>query len=130
PLGSGFRLPRGFNIDRYLRNAWHLIPERGPDEHVVIRFEKLVAQNVAEVSWHKTQRLESLSDGRLDFHATVSGLNEISWWVLGYGDQAEVLRPKKLRDLVVRRAKSMLRRYGRATPAAKKAAPQVKTTTT
>jgi proteasome accessory factor B len=111
PLGSEFRLPRGFSIDRYLRNAWHLIPERGPDRHVVIRFEKMVAQNVAEVVWHKTQRLKYLDDGRLEFHATVSGLGEISWWVLGYGDQAEVLRPKKLRDLVVRRAQSMLKRY-------------------
>ncbi|HEX3654333.1 MAG TPA: YafY family protein [Pirellulales bacterium] len=111
PLDTGFNLPRGFSIERYLRNAWHLIPERGGDQHVVIRFEKMVAQNVAEVAWHKTQRVRLLSDGRLDFHVTVSGLHEISWWVLGYGDQAEVLRPKKLRDLVVQRAQSMLKRY-------------------
>jgi proteasome accessory factor B len=84
-LEDRFRFPRGFSIERQLRNAWHLIPEPGPDQQVVVRFEKLVARNVAEVSWHKTQRLVWLDDGRLDFHVTVSGINEMSWWILGYG---------------------------------------------
>ena len=111
PLEDHFQIPRGFSIDRYLRNAWHMIPERGRDQEVAVRFDKLVAQNVAEVRWHKTQRLEFLDDGSLDFHVTVSGLNEISWWILGYGDQAEVLRPPALRKLVADRARRMAERY-------------------
>ena len=59
-----------------------------------MHFEKLVAKNVAEVTWHKTQRLVWLDDGRLDFHVTVSGINEISWWILGYGDQARSPRAR------------------------------------
>ena len=85
--------------------------EPGGDQQVTIRFQPLVAQNVAEVVWHKTQRTEFNPDGTLDFHVTVSGLGEISWWILGYGDQAEVLAPKKLRDIVVRRAKNLVARY-------------------
>ncbi|MBN1908397.1 MAG: WYL domain-containing protein, partial [Pirellulales bacterium] len=53
PLDEPFDVPRGFSIDRYLRNAWHLIPEPGPDQEVVVRFSPRVAQNVAEVTWHK-----------------------------------------------------------------------------
>jgi len=94
-----------------LRNAWHMIPEPGPDQHVVIRFEKLVARNVAEVSWHKTQKLVWRKDGRLDFHVKVSGIHEIAWWILGYGDQAEVLRPIELRRLIAARAREMVKRY-------------------
>ena len=93
-----FKTPRGFTIEGYLGNAWHLVNERGPDRDVTIRFQKLVAQNVAEVVWHKTQRLEFLPDGSLDFHVRVSGLNEISWWILGYGDQARVVKPVALRN--------------------------------
>ncbi len=113
-LDERFRVPRGFSLDRVMRNAWHLIPERGPDQQVVVRFDKMVAQNVAEVAWHKTQRLVWRRDGRLDFHVTVSGLNEISWWVLGYGDQAEVIRPAALRDMIALRARRLLERYGRS----------------
>jgi predicted DNA-binding transcriptional regulator YafY len=111
PLGDSYRIPRGFSIDRYLGNAWHLIPEPGSDSQVVIRFSKMVAQNVAEVAWHKTQQLTVHDDGTLDFRVTVSGLNEISWWVLGYGDQAEVLEPPQFRRLVAERAARMARSY-------------------
>jgi proteasome accessory factor B len=112
PLDDPYEIPRGFSIDRYLRNAWHLIPEPGPDREVVVRFARKVAQNVAEVAWHKTQRLQFLPDGSLDFSVTVSGLSEIAWWILGYGDQAEVLQPPELRQIIVGHAVRMLQRYG------------------
>ena len=110
-LDDPYRVPRGFSVDRYLRNAWHLIPEPGPDHRVIIRFSKLVAQNVSEVAWHKTQRVVFNNDGTLDYHVTVSGLSEISWWVLGYGDQAEVIQPRKLRKIVAERAARCAKQY-------------------
>jgi proteasome accessory factor B len=110
-LSDHYHVPRGFSIERHLRNAWHLIPEPGPDHEVLVRFSPMVAQNVAEVAWHKTQRIALRDDGTLDFRVTVSGLNEISWWILGYADQAEVLEPAELRRLVAQRAAA---RYVRA----------------
>ena len=115
PLDDRFQIPRGFSLDRYLRNAWHMIPERGKDLEVLVHFDRLVAQNVAEVNWHKTQRLTFLDDGSLNFHVTVSGINEISWWILGYGEQAEVLEPPELRRLVADRAKRMAQKYKSST---------------
>jgi proteasome accessory factor B len=114
PLDEKFKVPARFSMERYLRNAWHLIPEPGPDRHVIVRFEKLVAQNVAEVLWHKTQQLEWLPDGRLLFKATVSGLMEIAWWILGYGDQAEALEPPELREILRQRITKMAAAYGAA----------------
>jgi predicted DNA-binding transcriptional regulator YafY len=109
--GEQFAMPRGFSLERYLGNAWNLMSQPGPDVNVLVRFSPLVARNVAEVAWHKTQRLEARDDGSLDFHVRVSGLNEIVWWILGYGDQAEVIRPRRLRQLVSQRAKNMCRLY-------------------
>ena len=111
PLDDGFQVPPRFSLDRYLRNAWRLIPEDGPDYEVVVRFGGRVANNVAEVVWHKTQRHEWLDDGRLELRVTVSGLQEISWWILGYGDQAEVMEPPELRSLIAERARSMVAIY-------------------
>ncbi|MEN6450014.1 MAG: transcriptional regulator [Thermoguttaceae bacterium] len=111
-LDDRFEVPRGFSVERYFGNAWHMmIPEPGPDRQVTVRFSPLVAKNVAEVHWHRTQRLEFRDDGTLDFHVTVSGLGEISWWILGYGDQAEVLEPPELRRLIAERAERMAVRY-------------------
>jgi len=85
-LTKRYTIPRSFNLDRHLGNAWRLIPDTGPDSHVVVRFTPFVAQNVAEVKWHRSLRTKLLPDGRLEFRATVSGLTEICWWILRYGD--------------------------------------------
>jgi predicted DNA-binding transcriptional regulator YafY len=110
-LTERFAIPKGFSVERHFRNAWQMIPGHGSDQRVVIRFRPLVARNVAEVIWHKTQETKFEEDGSLLYRARVSGLSEIVWWVLGYGDQAEVLRPKKLRRLVAQRAKNMAIMY-------------------
>jgi predicted DNA-binding transcriptional regulator YafY len=110
-LEERYEIPRGFSLERFLRNAWHLIPEPGPDREVLVRFSKMVAQNVSEVNWHKTQKLTFNADGTLDFQVTVSGLNEISWWILGYGDQVEVIKPPELRRLIAQRVAQMAKMY-------------------
>lgn len=110
-LDDRFRIPKGFSLQRYLRNAWHLIPESGPDHQVRIRFSPLLAQNVAEVNWHPTQQVRFNRDGSLDFRVTVSGLKEISWWILGYGNQAEVIEPMELRRMIAEHAEQMCAMY-------------------
>ncbi|HTQ38654.1 MAG TPA: WYL domain-containing protein [Pirellulales bacterium] len=111
PTEDRYQIPRNFSLERYLGNAWHLIGDPGPDYEVSVRFSQKVARNVAEVNWHKSQAVKWNEDGTLDFSATVKGLTEISWWVLGYGDQAKVLGPPQLQKLIVNHAKRMLQLY-------------------
>ncbi|MGL4595707.1 MAG: helix-turn-helix transcriptional regulator [Thermoguttaceae bacterium] len=106
-----FSVPRGFSSKQFFRNAWHIIPEHGKDSEVVVRFSPLVAQNVSEVIWHPKQKVLVREDGAIDFNVTVSGLNEISWWILGYGKEAEVLKPLKLRAMIKEHAEAMSQMY-------------------
>lgn len=106
-----YRIPKSFSLNRHFRNAWHLIADPGPDSKIVIRFSKIVAQNVAEVRWHPTQRVIWNKDGSIDFRVTVSGLREISFWVLGYGQEAEVLQPEALREMIKKHATEMVQKY-------------------
>lgn len=113
-LDDQYEIPQRFTLERFLGNAWHLIREVTGPRRVVIHFEKKVARNVAEVRWHRTQETTLLPDGRLEFRVTVDGLEEISWWILGYGDQAEVMEPPELRDRIRSHAENLLRRYSPA----------------
>jgi len=70
-----------------------------------------VAANVDEVAWHRTQRTHFEKDGALLFEVDVDGIHEISWWIPGYGDQAEVLEPPELRELIVGHAERMCAYY-------------------
>lgn len=91
-----FRPDDNFSIDHYLGLAWSLIPE-GEVHDVELLFEPKVAHNVSEVQWHKTQRQRIEPDGRCRMWFRVDGLNEITWWLLGYGDQVFVECPDALR---------------------------------
>jgi len=110
-LKEKYAVVRGFNLNRYLGNAWNIINEPGRDHNVIVRFQPMVARNVSEVVWHKTQKLDFQEDGCLDFYVKVSGLSEIAWWILGYGDQAEVVRPAKLRKIIAYRVARMHATY-------------------
>jgi proteasome accessory factor B len=109
-LDETFPAPERFSLGRHLRNAWRLVPEPGRDSDVHVRFSPRVARNVAEVRWHPTQRTEARADGGLDFFVRVSGIHEISWWIQGYGDEAEVLAPAALRRLIVERCRRVVER--------------------
>lgn len=100
--------PRGDVDDHPFGDAWSMIPE-GQMHDVHLRFAPAVAGNVAEVNWHRSQRVQWRDDGSIDFHARVDGLGEITWWVLGYGDQVQVLAPKALRDKTLKAAKNMIK---------------------
>lgn len=102
-LEDRFRVPKSFSIDKHFGNAWGMIKEPGPDQMVRLRFSSLVARNVSEVLWHPKQKFEFAEDGSLEYQVQVSGLREIIWWIMGYGDQVEVIGPAKLRKQVAQR---------------------------
>lgn len=110
-LKQRYSIPKSFDWDEHLGGAWNMIREGDRDNHVVVRFGSLVAKNVAEVHWHDSQRTKFMPDGSLIFQVSVSGLSEIAWWIMGYGDQAEVLKPTALRRQISRRIQKMAALY-------------------
>jgi predicted DNA-binding transcriptional regulator YafY len=110
-LKKRYVVPKRFDLDRYLGNAWLMMRHSGRLHHVVVRFAQQMAKNVAEVQWHRTQRTKFLADGSLEFQVKVPDFAEIQWWILGYGDQAEVLRPAKLRRIIAHRARNLAEMY-------------------
>jgi len=107
-----FPEPPAVQLDEHFGQAWSMIPE-GRLYKVQLHFEPQVAGNVAEVRWHDSQRVEWNDDGSMDFHVSVDGLGEITWWILGYGDQVEVIAPASLRKRICAIAEKMAARHGK-----------------
>lgn len=105
------KIPRSFRLSEYLRNAWRILPESGDDSTVILKFRKMMAGNVEEVRWHPTQEVRRLADGGALFKVRVSGLEEISWWILGYGPHVEAIEPPELRRLIASRIEAMRATY-------------------
>ena len=103
-----FLVDNDFDVSEYLGWAWSVVPE-GRIYHVKLHFLPKVANNIADVKWHRTQKVTFNSDGSAIVEFRVDGLNEITWWILGYGDQVQVLAPKALRKRVLEVAENMIK---------------------
>lgn len=99
PTGKRFKRPKKFSASEKLGDAWQMIPG-GKVFTIELIFAAKVATNVSEVKWHPSQKNERLKDGRCRVTFRVDGLEEISWWICGYAQHVEVIRPTALRKLV------------------------------
>jgi predicted DNA-binding transcriptional regulator YafY len=79
---------------------------------VKIRFSRKISGYISEKIWHESQCIEHLPDGSVLFTAEVAGTDEIKFWILSWGAQAEVLAPEGLRDEIRSEAEAMRDRYG------------------
>ncbi len=92
-------IPQDYSLERLLGNAWNLI--RGERSYnVKIYFDPTVVENIKDTRWHPTQKIKDLQDGGIEFSVTVDGLDEIAWWILGYGYFAKVIEPPELKDYI------------------------------
>ena len=107
---SRFAYPADFDLAEWLGKAWQLQAGGEPTE-VVIRFDRNVAPWIAGGHWHPSQTIEKLPDGSLIFRVTVHGYEEMVYWALSFGAQAEVLEPPPLRAAVAEAARQMAARY-------------------
>jgi predicted DNA-binding transcriptional regulator YafY len=111
-LKTKFTREPGFSARDHLGGGfgvWSYAGEARRLHQVLIRFEGYAARVVAERQWHPTQAVRKLKpDGsQIEFQADLSGLEEITRWVLSWGSKARVLGPPELQQRVARELKLM-----------------------
>jgi len=96
---EGFTRPPDFDLERYLESAWSIV--RGHERHeVVLRFPPELEPLVAHAQLHPSQEVRESGDGALELRLTLSHLDEIARWVVGFGGTVEVVAPEALRERV------------------------------
>lgn len=78
---------------------------------VAVRFRADQAPYVREREWHPTRRIRALRDGRVELTFRAGGTFEIKRWVLSWGEAAEVVRPLRLRQEIIRALQRAVARY-------------------
>lgn len=109
PTQEGFTVDPAFDPKRYEAEAFGVAWEKPMT--VVVRFTAEQAPYVREREWHPTQKLRELRDGRVELTFRAGGIFEITRWILGWGDAAEVIQPKRLRTAVAAMLRSATRNY-------------------
>jgi predicted DNA-binding transcriptional regulator YafY len=107
PTGKTFERPQKFSLEKRLRDSFGV--HSGQGEHaVVIRFNPRAADYVREKKWHESQQLRELKSGGVELSLKLSSLAEIERWVLSWGGDAKVLKPRELAESVLKAAKKIL----------------------
>lgn len=106
-----FPEPKDFSLEEYTRGWWEVFG--GELVNVAVRFSRRIAGLIRERAPRPGQTIQELPGGEVIYRVTVRGIQEISWWIMGYGADAEVLDPKELRELIRSNAEKMVKLYSR-----------------
>jgi predicted DNA-binding transcriptional regulator YafY len=106
--GRHFDRPRQFSLEQRLRDSFGVYSGAGRHE-IVIRFAARVADYIREKKWHASQQLRELKGGAVELRLELSSLAEVERWILSWGGDAVVLKPKNLADSIRQAAERMLR---------------------
>jgi proteasome accessory factor B len=105
--GKTFKRVAGFSLEQRLRNSFGV--HSGKDKFdVVIRFSDKAADYIREKRWHDSQELKEVKGGAVELRMKLSSLAEVERWVLSWGGNAAVVKPRELAESVRRAAKGIL----------------------
>ena len=105
-----FQVPEDFQPEALLGSSFGVMTGKGLF-NVKLRFNPKVAGFIKETDWHPSQKMCELPDGGIIVTMHLSDLKEVKRWILGWGENVEVLSPKKLREGVVNTVRQMRKVY-------------------
>lgn len=113
-----FRIPTDFDPQAHLAGVFSRFASAGKTVPIRLRFRADVAPWVLERTWHPSQSVRRLRDGRVELSFKAAGLFEVMRWVLSWGSAVTVLAPAELRKDVAEEIAKMARGARSSKPAA------------
>jgi predicted DNA-binding transcriptional regulator YafY len=110
-LDKSFEIKPDFSLSTFFKDSWEIY--QGQPVVVKIRFKGTGAKIVESGQHHPSEKISKLKDGSLIYEVKVNGIEEIARWILGFGENAEVIEPKELRERVKQTAQSLAMLYER-----------------
>jgi proteasome accessory factor B len=107
--GEAFDYPEAFDPEKFLSSALFL--ETGKPEPIEILFTPSTRPFIEFRRYHRTQKLEMRKDGRLRLAMKVPIGFEVTYWILSFGANAEVVSPPELRERVAEELRAAAKQY-------------------
>jgi len=106
--GKSFERPQAFSLEKHLQGSFGVQSAEG-EYDVVLRFHARAGDIVREKKWHESQQLRELKGGGVELRLKLSSLVEIERWVLSWGGDAVVVKPRELAEAVKQSARKILK---------------------
>lgn len=106
--------PAGFSLQGYIDSGEFGYPVGGMIKLKAL-FAAKTAQHLYESGISANQKLTEKPDGKVLLEATVRDDVQLRWWLKGFGDNIEVVGPKRLREEFVEMALRLAGLYSSST---------------
>lgn len=113
-LDQPAKVPKKFDLTKYIRQGAFGFEECG-EIKLVVRFTTPAVEHLRETPLALDQQIEPDQHGWARLQATVPDTAQLRWWLLGFGDQVEVLAPLSLREIFENTIQSLHGIYHKAT---------------
>lgn len=111
-LESPRKQPSGFDFAKYVASSASKVWAQGKIK-LVARFSDGAGEHLRETPVSTDQELIDVEGtGELELRATVESDETLRWWLLGFGSQVEVLKPRALRAHLKQELRAAAERYG------------------
>lgn len=105
------RRPKDFDIDKYIAGGALDFGE-GKLVRLEAIFYEPAAEHLYETPLSEDQSIVPFDNTRVKLTATVANTPQLEWWLLGFGDAVEVVKPASLRAGIKEMVAAMARQYG------------------
>jgi len=110
-LDERCKIPEGFDLQEYVEEGNLQFPEGEIPLMLEILIDAEAGAHLLETALSEGQTVTEQKDGRLRVRATVADTAQLRWWLLGFGNNVEVLKPKALREEFANIAREMNAAY-------------------
>ncbi len=117
-LARTFVKPQDFDVEAYAAASISGVMHSGGMEttSVRVRFAPRVAKAAIAARVVAERQIERFPDNSVEIEYRVADVDELLRWVLGWGAQAEVTQPERMRDRMLELAREITEKYREAKP--------------
>ncbi|MEX0430344.1 helix-turn-helix transcriptional regulator [Spiribacter insolitus] len=113
PLDAPAERPADFDLQRYIEDGGLDFRMGRQPLRLELMLDPATAVHLAETPLSDDQQMTESVDGRMQLRASVADTAQVRWWLLGLGDQVEVIAPETLRDEIAERLNRAAGQYRR-----------------
>jgi predicted DNA-binding transcriptional regulator YafY len=111
-LGRMFEVPKDFSIEGYFKNIIGLSHQKeAPVEIIEIKFNRTLGNYIKNLPLHHSQQILVDNEDEIRIRLKVIINEELINELIAYGDGAQVIKPKILKNKIIKRAKLILENH-------------------
>lgn len=105
-----FILPDNFEIDEHIDRWWGIFSKDKMNK-VKVEFSNGAAQRIRKRVWPEGYKLITKSGDKLILEFKTNQLESVLYWLLSWREDAKVIGPPLLKEMIIQNINGMLRKY-------------------